>query len=309
MTFLNSKKSSFKIAMVVAASLPLMACIDSDDSDELSANGELDITSLAANVDLLNIGLDAGEEAQDIFADALEESVAASQGTAAGTPADVNCEASGTQSASLTEQGSFSVVYSECTDLGSEVINGSISGNIATGIFTEYTSGIYALDYDVQYQSLVLTDNSVQPAKVETLDGDLSVSAVFALDTWNYEVNSTNFSYTKGDVSFALEDAHFNMSGASEQGDPIDKVNWTYDFYITGTAGSFYVQSIGEIGFDATNVEERVGSLQIEGGNAVLTVEFVSDGLGGSANLSLDVDKDGTVDVEESLTQSEFDAL
>lgn len=293
----------------MAATMPLMACIESDESEELTADGELDITSLSANIDLLHTGLDAGEEAQDVFSDALQYSFEMSQGTVADTAVEINCVTSGTQTPSLTDLGGFSVVYNECTDASLETINGSISGSIVAGTIDNYTSGVYSLEYEVLYQNLVLTDASEQTLEVETLDGELSVSVDYGLDAWAYEISAPEFSYTDDEVAFVLEDAHFNMSGASEQGDPIDKATWSYDFFISGTDGAFHVQSIGEIGFDVTNVEERVGSLQIEGANAVLTVEFVSDGTGGSANLSLDIDKDGTVDVEESLTQAEFDEL
>lgn len=308
MPFSRDLKQTLKTTLMLTAALPLIACIESDEDSEVAVSGELNTINLAASVELASAGLEVALETSEEFEDSVSSNSAGqtsnsnNDGITGRNGINIDCDLGGTANISFNDNA-LSFSYDNCRGQDQELVNGAFSGATTKGNIFDLALSEYSVAFNIDYQEFSITSSTDQ---VFSFDGTIDLEMDLTPTTWMLGMYTDLFQYQVPEKSFTLEQFEFEVTGTVTGGEPNEDGSWNYDYFITNEDGTFHVKSLGNVTHSTEYPEQREGSLQIEGTNAILTIELVANVEGGVANLSLDIGKNGVEDVTGEMTQDQF---
>ena len=312
------KRQPLKKLGALLPAIALAGCIQSDDNEassvEVTGSLPTDQAGLESLGSLTQAGPQVGNESQQLLSNTLDSSsnsaprarsLAPQPRAIIGEPQSCGNQ-QGTLSVDLTNQA-LSFIFADCAG-ETGTINGSI-GFAINGTFEEFVNNIsndvFNLALTVNYGQLSVESNSAYVY----LNGSVTTNWVISNESWQYNVDSSSLTYRDSiEHDFTLNDFDFDMQGSVHQGEGSLNTQWTYDYLITNSDGTFHVTSTGPILLEDGVSEKRNGQIVIEGVNATLTIDLDADAVNTTEEVMfrLAFKDEGLDDVTGSTSQATF---
>jgi len=299
-------RTSLKTVVMAIATSTLAACGSGSDSGDSTpkVTGQLPTDNIesAAEVGTVAVsGVSAGSASQQglgyAFSAFAEDDSDYEEGIEqrrlrAQFSDSVACGQSGEIQFSGSEE-SVSMTFLQCVNPDGSYVSGSMQAQVSE-------SGESGIRMSASYNDFTVTEASGDSVYING-DFRFTIANLFSgemsIASNRFESRVTENGETE---SIVLANYSYNILNRSASA-----VESNYDFYITTAEGTYHVWSEGNLTANSNN-QGLIGIVKIEGANAILTATLTSDNQSATADLSLDIDKDGTVDLTGEMTQAEF---
>lgn len=303
--------------LALALMLPLTACFDDSEDTSIEVTGELPVTSAGFSeaVGLASAGALVGNDTKDVFGESLASSAfggGSPNSFSAGMQSrellieDQGCDTSGTVSLDVSNEA-LTFIFDACLSDNTE-IDGRLGFTISDDLETfveNIDSEVIDLSLNADYQDITVTTGN----EFLNIDGNITTRYQISATDWGYDISSSSLAYRdSNDHDFTLNNYSLEMQGDFLIGEESSGASWRYDYFITNSDGTFHVQSDGDIQLQDSSSELRTGVILIEGTNAMLTITLDAEAsdTNEQVSFSLDLGKDGTEDVSDTMSQANF---